>query len=161
MQFQIKKRVFSLGDTYDITDDQGNSAYQAKGQVLSFGNQLDLLDTEGIPVAHISQRLFSFTSEYDITIGSQEAIIVKKQLFTLFQPIFDVEGPAGVFQMVGDWASWNYTIQTNGQTVAQIGKQFAVFQDTYGIEIAAGADVPTLLCLVIVMDEVIHSDHND
>jgi uncharacterized protein YxjI len=58
--------------------------------------------------------------------------------------------------MEGDWLNWNYEIRTNGQTVARIGQQFSVFQDRYGMEIAEGADVPMLICLAIVIDEVSH-----
>ena len=161
MQFQIKQRVFSLGDTYDITDAQGNPVYQVKGQAFSFGNQLDLLDMNGSPLAHIGQRLLSWTAEYDITVGGQEAVVVKKEAFTLFHPKFDIEGPSGTYQMEGDWTNWNYTISDNGQPLAQIGKETALFQDRYTVDIAEGVDVPTLLCLAIVMDEVSHPDNRN
>lgn len=154
--------MFSLGDTYDITDGQGSPVYQVKGRVFSFGNQLDLLDMTGKPLAHISQRLFSMTAEYDITTsGQEEPTVVKKQAFSLFHPTFDIEGPAGTYQMAGDWTNWNYTIQSEGQVVAQIGKESALFQDTYTVDIADNADAPTLLCLAIVMDEVSHPDHRN
>ncbi len=161
MQFQIKQRVFSLGDTYDITDDQGNPVYQIKGKAFSFGNQLDLLDMSGNSLAHISQRLLSWTAEYDISVGGEDAVVVKKQAFSLFHPTFDIEGPTSAYQMVGDWTNWNYTIQSEGQTLAQIGKQSALFQDRYTVDIAEEADVPTLLCLAIVMDEVSHPDKSN
>jgi len=51
---------------------------------------------------------------------------------------------------------WNYEIRTNGQTVAQIGQQFSLIQDRYGMQTADGTDVPMLICLAIVIDEVSH-----
>jgi len=48
------------------------------------------------------------------------------------------------------------SVTSGGQTVAQIGQQFSLFQDRYGMEIADGADVPLLVCLAIVIDEVSH-----
>jgi uncharacterized protein YxjI len=161
MRFQIKQRVFSLGDRYDILDEQGQPAFEVHSHLFTIGHKLDLVDMTGNLLAQIQQRVLSFVSEYDIYRGGQLTAVVKKKLFTLFHPQFTVEGPAGTYTMEGDWLNWNYTIAQNGQIVAQIGKQFALFQDRYGADIADGADVPTLLCLAIVMDEVAHPDQKD
>jgi uncharacterized protein YxjI len=156
MRLQINKRVFSLSDRYDILDDQGSPIFQVQSRLFSIGDKLDLLDMTGREVAKIRQRVFSFVSEYDILQDDQVVAVVKKQVFSLFHPRFTVEGPGGAYEMEGDWLNWNYEIRSNGQTVAQIGQQFALFQDRYGMEIADGADVPMLICLAIIIDEVSH-----
>ena len=156
MRYQIKQRVFSLGGAFDITDDAGNVAYRVQGQVLSLGQSLDLSDAQDQPLAHIQQRLLSWTPAYDITRGGEPALTVHKQAFT-WTPHFDIEGPAGVYTMDGDWTDWNFQIDSGGQTVAKISRQFALFADCYGVEIADGADSPMLLCLAIVMDEIINA----
>src|SRR5580704_11706101 len=99
MRLQINKRVFSLGDKYDISDEAGNPVYQVKGHAFSLGKKLELLDMAGNEVAKIQQRLLSFVSEYDILEGDQVTAIVKKQLFSLFNPRFTVEGPRGAYEM--------------------------------------------------------------
>ena len=156
MRLQINKRVFSLSDKYDILDDQGSPVFQVQSRLFSIGDKLDLLDMSGREVAKIRQRVFSLVSEYDILQDDQVVAVVKKQVFSLFHPRFTVEGPGGTYEMEGDWLNWNYEIRSNGQTVAQIGQQFALFQDRYGMEIAADADVPMIVCLAIVIDEVSH-----
>lgn len=158
MRVQIKQRVFSIGDKYDILDFQNQPIFHIRSHPFAFGNKLDLLDMSGNMLARIQQRVFSLTSEYDILQGDQIVAVVKKQIFSLFQPRFDVEGPGGTYEMEGDWINWNYVIRANGQTIAQIGKQFAFFQDCYGMEIAEGADVPLLVCLAVVIDEIAHPD---
>ncbi|MCA1595881.1 MAG: LURP-one-related family protein [Chloroflexi bacterium] len=161
MQYQIKQRVFSIGDRYDITNEQGQPAFEVRSHLFAMGHKLDLLDTAGNLVAQIQQRVLSLTSEYDIYRGGQVTAIVKKKIFALLHPQFTVEGPGGTYAMEGDWMNWNYTIAQNGVPVAQISKQFSMFQDQYGVRIADGADVPTLLCLAIVMDEVAHPDQQN
>jgi uncharacterized protein YxjI len=158
MRFQIKQRVFSLGDRYDILDEQNQPVFEVKSHLFSLGHKLDLLDMNGNEVAQIHQRLLSLHAEYDIYRSGQLSIVVQKKLFSFLQERYTVEGPGGIYEMVGDWLNWNYSITQNGQPVAQIGKQFALFQDRYGVDVADGADAPTLLCLVIVMDEVAHPD---
>ena len=162
MQFQIKQRVFSLGDTYDITDAEGQPVYQVQGKAFSFGNQLDLMDMQGGPVAHIQQKVFSMSTEYDISRNGAVALVFRQDGWHPFHPQYAVDGPGGSYTMQGDWQSWEYTISgADGQQVAQISKQWTWGNDTYGMQIADGADVPALLCLAIVMDEVAHPDNQD
>ena len=161
MQFQIKQRIFSLGDTYDIVDAQGQPEYQVQGKAFSFGNQLDLRDMQGQTVAHIQQKVFSMSTEYDISQDGAVALVFRQDGWHPFHPQYAVDGPAGSYTMQGDWRSREYTISRDGRTVAQISKQWSWGNDTYGMEIAEGEDVPALLCLAIVMDEVAHPDHQD
>lgn len=86
----------------------------------------------------------------------QVIAVVKQKMFSLLHLRFTVEGLAGLYEMEGDWLNWNYAINTNGQMIAQISQQFTVFQDRFGMEIVEGADVPLLVCLAIVIDEITH-----
>ena len=156
MRYQIQSRVFSLGGAFDITDDSGAVVYRVQGQILSLGKSLDFSDAQDRPLAHIQQRLLTWTPAYDITRGGAPALTVHKEAFS-WTPHFDIEGPAGVYTMDGDWADWNFRVDDGGRTVAQISRQFALFADCYGVEIAEGADAPMLLCLAIVMDEIINA----
>lgn len=160
MQYQIKQRVFSLGDSYDIVDESGNPVFRVQGRAFSLGNSLDLMDLDGQILAHIQQRLLSFTATYDISRDGAVLLTVHQKAFS-WTPHFDIDGPGGSYTMDGDWTDWDFQIDSGGRTVARIGKQFALFTDCYGVEVADGADVPTLLCLAIVMDEVAHPDNRN
>lgn len=156
MRYQIKQRVFSLGGAFDITDEAGTVAYRVQGQLLSLGKSLNLYDAQNMPLAHIQQRLLALMPTYDITRGGELALTVHKQAFT-WTPHFDIAGPAGFYTMDGDWADWDFRVDSGGQTVAWISRQFALLADCYGVEVAAGADDPMMLCLAIVMDEIINA----
>ncbi|MEI6430582.1 MAG: hypothetical protein WCP07_00225 [bacterium] len=47
MRLQINKRLYSLGDKYDITNESNNLIYQAQGHLFTLGNRLDLFDGVG------------------------------------------------------------------------------------------------------------------
>ena len=160
MILQLDKHVFSLTDRYTISDELGNPIYQVHGHLFTFGKKLELLDMTGNELAKIQQRVFSLQSEYDILQGDQVTMIVKKELFSFLHPRFTVEGVAGSYEMEGDWLNWNSEIRTGGTVVARISQKFAIFQDKYGMEITDGADVPLLICLAIVMDEIAHPKNN-
>ena len=161
MLYQITKRLFLLGDKYDILDGNNTPVYHVQGKIFSIGNKLSLLDNTGAEIARIEQRVMSLVSEYDIYQNGQIAVVVKKKLFSLLVTRFTIEGPGGNYEMQGDWLNWNYTITQNGQTVAQISRQLALFQDRYGMEIQPGADAPLLLAIGIVMDEVMRTNGKD
>ena len=158
MLYQVKKRVFSLGDKYDILDANNLPAYYVQGKIFSIGNKLALSDASGAEIIRIEQRVMSFVSEYDIYRGRQIAVVVKKKVFSLLVPRFTIDGPDGAYEMQGDWLNWNYTITQNGRQVAQISRKLALFQDRYGVDIQPGADAPLLLAIAIVMDEVTRPD---
>ena len=157
MQYQIRQRVFSLGGAFDITDQLGNPVFRVQGQFLSLGNSLNLLDMQEQPVAHIQQRMLTWTPTYDISQNGQVMLTVHKKAFS-WTPHFDIEGPGGFYTMDGDWTDWNFRIDSGGQTLALISRQFALFADCYGVDVAEGADVPMILCLAIVMDEIINAE---
>ena len=158
MLYQVKKRVFSLGDKYDILDASAAPAYYVQGKIFTIGAKLTLSDASGAELLRIEQRVLSLVSEYDLYQGGQVVAVVKKKLFSLLTPRFTIAGPGGNYEMQGDWLNWNYTITRNGQTLARISRQLALFQDRYGVEIQSGADAPLLLALAIVMDEVTRPD---
>jgi len=155
MHYQIKKKAFSLGDTFTITDAQGEPTYTAKSVILSIGHQLDLVDIAGHPVSHIKQRVPSLAPDYLISRDGQLVVEVRRDLLNLLHPHFAMEGPGGSYDVHGDWLNWNYTVESGGQQIAHIDKQFAL-TDTYQVDVADGGDIPTILCLAIILDEVAH-----
>lgn len=156
MRLHIRKQLFSLLDRYTITDDNGNTVYHVQGHLFSFGKKLDLLDSTGNEVAKIHQNLFTLTAEYEILEEESVIAVVTKEWFTFLNPRFTVESRNGIYEMSGDWLSWNYEIHKEGRLVAEVNKQFDLFQDRYAMEILEEQDTAFLLCLAIIIDEVTH-----
>ena len=156
MRYKIKPAQWGVGNyNYDIMDGDGKLLCRLKAQ-FDFLNRGDVVDLSGHPLAHISQRLFSLTSEFDITVAGQEPTVVKKQSASLLHPTFTIQGPSGSYNLAGDWQKGNYTILKEEQVVAQIGSEATGLlgpQGSYTVDITEGADIPTLLCVVMVMDE--------
>lgn len=160
MIFQLKTRIFSLGGSMDITDFQGMPYYQVQASFFSIGKKLDLFDMQGNQLAHIQQRIIALAPEYDIYQQGQMVANVKEHLFSFFGERFTVESTAGILEIAGDWMNWSYSIEMGGMPVATISKQFAMFQDVYAVDIIDSADIPLLLSIAIVVDEVASSGRN-
>jgi uncharacterized protein YxjI len=60
-----------------------------------------------------------------------------------------------VFHVNGDIWRWNFSVTDNyGNLMAQIGRQFSVFRDSYAVEVAPGVDAPFVIALAIVIEMV-------
>jgi uncharacterized protein YxjI len=76
--------------------------------------------------------------------------------FRLFGERFKVQGENGVvFHVNGDIWRWNFTVSDDyGNVLAQIGRQFSIFRDSYAVDVAPNVDAPFIIALAIVIEMV-------
>src|SRR5579872_5995493 len=92
MIYVMKQKLFSWGDDFVIKDETGQDRFLVDGKAFSLGSQLSFQDCTGTPLAHISQRLLSWRPTYEISRNGQILATVHKELFTLFNCTFTIEG---------------------------------------------------------------------
>lgn len=160
MKYQIRQRVFSLGDRYNIKDEFGDDRYVVSSEIFSFGHKLRIEDLSGNELIYIEQELFHFLPVYNIYSGGQLAASVKKEL-SFFKAKFDIESSNGNYSIEGDYLSHEFSIMKNGIEAACVSKQWFAFSDTYGVDIADFEDQPLMLALAIVVDEVLYDNHGN
>src|SRR6201999_2138435 len=66
MRYQMKQKMFSMGDDYTITDENGRPAYYVDGRAFSIGEKLSFQDMAGHELAFIKQRLLAIGPTYEI-----------------------------------------------------------------------------------------------
>lgn len=157
MRYQIRQKMFSLGDNFIIRGENEEPRYIVKGKAISFGDKLSLQDLNGNELYYIKQNVFTFLPEYHIFQNGIEVAKVKKE-FTFFKPRFFIESKYGDYQMEGDIFGYDFHIARNGRTVAYVSKKWFAFSDTYGVDIYNSENHAFLLSLVIVIDQVIHDN---
>jgi uncharacterized protein YxjI len=69
---------------------------------------------------------------------------------------FKVKSKFGEFKMEGSFRSRDFKIKKDHKLVATISKKFFAIGDKYGVKVEQGQDVPFILALAIVIDEVAH-----
>jgi uncharacterized protein YxjI len=159
MQYQMKQKLFSWGDDFTITDQDGVPAYFVDGKAFSLGNQLSFQDMSGNELAYIKQKLLAFGPTYEIYRQGALAAVVKKELFTFFSCSFivDVPGPDDL-SAKGNLLDHEYQFERGGRTVAAVSKQWFAFTDSYGVDIAEGEDAVLILASTVVIDMACHPD---
>jgi len=157
MKYQIKQKIFSLGDKFIIKDEFGNEKYYVQGKVISLGDKLTMFDMQQNVLAYIEQELFRFLPTYNIYINGMHIARVRKE-FTLFQSKFTIESSNGHYTVQGDFFAHEFIIYNNNSVVATVSKKFFSFSDTYGVDVNDNEDQVFILALVIVIDQVLHDN---
>ncbi|MBK1884555.1 LURP-one-related family protein [Luteolibacter pohnpeiensis] len=161
MRYILKQKLWSFGDDFIIRDDQENDCYRVDGKAFSFGDHLTFEDMAGRELAAIRERLFTWGKTYEIIRPGQPVTTVEKEMFTFFSCKFSVDGPGDLdYVAEGDFMDHEYKFKRHGRTVAIITKRWFSWSDHYGIEIADGEDVVSLLATAVVIDLICH-DNDD
>lgn len=158
MRYQVRQKIFTIGDNFTIKDENGVDIYKARRQLLSFGNKLRIYDMADNELCYIEQKLFRFLPEYDIYIGGQFVANVKKK-FAFFRNDFLINAASGQYYVDGDIFAHEFSISKDGKVVAYISKKFFSFTDTYGVDIDDDEDQIFNLALGIVIDMVCHDNN--
>lgn len=160
MIFQVKQKVFSLGDKFTITDRDGEDCFQVQGKVLSLGAKLSFQDMMGNELYYIEQKLMRLLAEYHIQKDGS-VVATCKQKFSFLGSKFDISSVYGNYTIEGQPLNYNYEIFKDGRLVGTVNKQFFSFSDTYGVDIEESEEYGFILSLVIVIDQVVHSNENN
>lgn len=160
-RYQLKRKMFSIGEDFWIENDRGEPTYKVDGKVLRIRETFELQDRNGSPVATIEAKLIAIQPTMNIERQGQVYATVKKALFTLFRQHYSIEIHGGQeLEAQGDILNHEYEITANGQPVATISKRWFTIRETYGIAIAPGQDDVLLLAAAVCIDEMSEGDRN-
>ena len=149
MKLLFKQKMFSWFDSYDIFDENGNTAYTVRGQ-LSWGHCFKVFSATGQELGKVKQQVFTFLPKFDIYVGENLIGTIKKE-FTFFKPRFTVDYKG--WQVDGEFFEFDYTVRGNGgHAIATVSKQLFKFTDTYVIDVYSERDALEVLMLVLAID---------
>ena len=154
-RFQLKQRIFSIGEDFWIENDQGEAVYKVDGKALTIRETFLLEDRNGTELATIQAKLLALMPTMTIQRGGQPWAVVKKIPFTFFHQEYeiDVQGD-GIMVAKGDILDHEYQILAGDQPVATISRRWFSLRETYGIAIAPGQDEVLLLAAAVCVDEM-------
>ena len=149
MRLIFKQRLFAWFDSYDIYDEQGQTAYTVKGQ-LAWGHCLKIFDARGQEVGTVKQRILTFLPKFELYLGNQYLGCISRE-FTLFRPTYHIE--CNGWRVEGNWLEWDYRVLDRyGNLVAAISKELWRWTDTYVIDVQDPKNALCALMLVLAID---------
>lgn len=157
MKLYIQQKVFSWGDKFTVKNAAGTDRFFVEGEVFTLGKKLHIYDRHHQEVAYIQQELLTLMPRFAVFVrGRQVAQVVRR--FGLFQQ-YRIEGPD--WDVEGDLFAHEYRIFKGSQTVATIHKAWMSWGDSYMLDIAEPSREILALAVVLAIDAVIDSSHQN
>jgi uncharacterized protein YxjI len=153
MRYQVREKIFRLGEDNDILNGAGQPELQVDGKVLSLHGLMIVNDLAGTEVGRVSRKLVALRATYEITLAGGVTAEVHQRFTGPFHPKWNLSVSGGVeMEIGGNFAGHDFTITENGQTIATISKAWISLADSYGVDIVAGQNDLLLLCSVLALE---------
>ena len=147
MELYIHQKVFSIGQSFSVTDAQERLLYTVRGKALSFGAQLTVCDATGTPVAFLRQHPFSFRARITVEMDGRSFDILR-----CFHINDHFEAPDAGWTMDGDFLGHDFTLAKDGLPAGTVHRQWMSWGDSYLLTVERAEDALTALCCVLAAD---------
>jgi uncharacterized protein YxjI len=152
-RYQMKERLFSIGDDFYIRNDRDQPIFYVDGKALRLRETLIFRDMEGRELYHIQEKVARIRDTYNIYRDNEIAATVRKAIFSPLRQRFSIDLSDGeYFTAQGNILDHEYTITKNSKEVAQVSKYWFHVRDTYGVEIAPDENDALILAITAVID---------
>ncbi len=151
--FQMREKMFAIGDDFWIEDQDGNRAYKVDGKAVRVRDTFVLEDAHGNELCRIQEKKLSVRDKMTIESGSTRATVHKRLIGIRDHYIIDVDGGEDL-KAHGNIVDHEYEIERDGEKVAEVSKKWFRVRDTYGVQLARGQDVPLILAVTVCVDQM-------
>jgi uncharacterized protein YxjI len=156
-QYQLREKMFSIGDDYWIETSRGERAFKVNGKALRVRDTLVIEAPTGDELYKIQEKKARVRDTMDIERGGDVIATVKKALVTPLRERFSIDvRHASDLEAKGNIVDHEYTIERDGDKVAEVSKRWFRVRDTYGIEVAPGQDDALILAVTVCIDRMTH-----
>jgi uncharacterized protein YxjI len=156
-RYQLREKLFSIGDDFWIETDEGRRAYKVNGKALRIRSTFVIENPSGDELLKIQEKKLSIRDAMRIERGGDTVATVKKALVSPLRHRFTVDlENGGELKVKGNIIDHEYEIERDGEKVAEVSKRWFRVRDTYGIEIAEGENDALILATSVCLDEMAH-----
>lgn len=158
--YKMRQKLVSIGDDFWIEDNRGNRAFKVDGKALRARSTLKFEDAQGNELLKIQERIARVRDTMKIEDHDGNTVAsVKKAVISPIRDRWHVEVENGPdLGIKGNIVDHEYTIEADGDQVAEVSKKWFRVADSYGVDVAAGQNPVLILAVVAVIDEMAHPD---
>lgn len=160
-KFQLKQRFLSLTEKFEIKNEQEEIVYFVDGKFFSIGKTFNLTDELGNELAQIKQKVLSLRPTFYIHFANGQQAKVVKTFLPIFKSRFVINLGQREITATGNFLSHEYQFSEAGTPVAEVSKKWFSFSDTYGLNVEHDELNELALCTLIVIDAVHHGSDNN
>jgi uncharacterized protein YxjI len=156
-RYQMREKVFAIGDDFWIETEAGDRAFKVDGKALRIRQTFVLESPSGEELFKIQEKKLHIRDTMSVERDGDTVATIQKALFTPLRERFTIElAGGGELSAKGNIVDHEYEIERDGDKIAEISKRWFRIRDTYGIEIAAGENDALILAATVCIDEMSH-----
>ena len=156
-KYQMREKVFAIGDDYWIETDDGERVFKVNGKAFRLRDTFVLETPGGEEIFTIREKKLSVRDKMTIERDGHTVATVRKALVSPLRDRFSIEVEDGEdMEAKGNIVDHEYKIERDGDKVAEVSKRWFRVRDTYGIEIAPDQDDALILAVTVCIDQMTH-----
>jgi uncharacterized protein YxjI len=154
-RYQMREKVFAIGDDYWVETEGGEKAFKVNGKALRARSTFILESPRGDELFKIQEKALHIRDTMKVERNGDTVATIKKALVSPIHDRFSIElEKGGELSAKGNIVDHEYKIERDGDTVAEISKRWFRVRETYGIEIAPGEDDAFIVAATVCIDEM-------
>jgi uncharacterized protein YxjI len=158
-RYQMRQRMISIGDDYMIENNRGERVFKLDGKALRIRKTIRFEDMDGHELCRIQERMLRVKDSMEIEDpGGHRMALVQKAMIEPLRERWTVKVDGPDLHVQGNIVDHEYTIERDGQRVAEVSKRWFRVRDTYGVEITPGENDVLILATTAVIDTMAHPD---
>jgi uncharacterized protein YxjI len=160
-RYQVRERMFSIGDDFWITDELGNRVFLVDGKALRLRETFELRDAAGAVLATVKKKLVAIRDTMEIEHDGQIVATVRRAMISPLhhRSVIDL-ADGSQLEAVGNLVDKEFDILAAGQPIAHISRAWFRLRDTYGVDVAPGENDALILTIAVCLDRI-HHDEED
>ena len=157
-RYQMRQKIFALGQDFFIEDERGQKVFKVDGKVLRVRDTLYFKDLQGNTLCQIQQKIARIRDTMDIDGPDGKAVAsVKKAVITPVRDRWTVKiGNGPDLKVQGNILDHEYKIEEGRTKIAEISKKWFRLRDSYGVEVAPGQKDIVILAVTVAVDMMAH-----
>ncbi len=154
-RYKMREQLFSIGDDFWIENDAGDKTFKVDGKALRLRDTFVLEGRGGEELYTIQEKKLTVRDTMEIERDGQTVAKIKKALVTPLRDRYSIEIEGGSdLEAKGNIVDHEYELKRSGDKVAHVSKRWFRLRDTYGIEIAPGADDALILACTVAIEQM-------
>jgi uncharacterized protein YxjI len=159
MRYAVQEKLFSVGDDFWITDEQGGKAFLVDGKVLRLRQTLEIQDPGGRVLVTVRKKLVTMHETMEIEQDGTLVATVRKALVSPLHHRSVVDLADGSqLEAVGNVLDKEFEITAGNQVLARISRAWFRIRNTYGVDVAPGQDDVLFLAIAVALDRIHYDD---
>ena len=156
-RYQMREKLFAIGDDYWIETEEGGRAYKVNGKALRVRQTFVIESPGGEELLKVQEKKLHIRDTMRLEREGETVATIHKALVSPLRHRFKIEVSNGdELSAKGNIVDHEYEIERDGHKIAEVSKRWFRVRDTYGIEVAPGENDVLILAAAVCIDEMAH-----